>query len=627
MGKFFASMAWLSLNLTVFLALVLAAWLGGVLLTGGALLTVVGASLTGFFLVCVGLIQLSYRYNWAGAPLVLPPPVASEAPQALILIQGEGIPIERYRPLAQTIQALYPGLWVGIPQFIGDAPIPREMDLAVSAVRRQMAQAGFAPPQAFFIAHSEGGVALQKYLSSYSHLAHAQILLGSFLTRSRVATLNPQGQSVTNYPVSTLTIGGTLDGLARITRIAVAFWHQQINQASPQMALRFPVVALDGVSHIQFASGPATGFVADFDLIPRVSEAEAHQQVGDLVKAFMDQTLGGGPEEVAFWAEQERKTHLLLQPLLKALTLEGYNGFKPACYARAEDNPRHDPSCTPGSPWVEEYANQIMAGSHEAPVPFDLEVLDNFHRSATYDPFHLPHVHIPEIRNSCSGSAPCTLEVTSVTEALYSLLDSFDTGFFPVAAFSLRSKLNSRQNFWSHAGVVNPDFQQTDGPSRGSQINQQAYDWALEHAAPAARDYFEAQGVPLAMGPDILPPVAAGPLWIWNYPHYQYLSHQYKHLDLPEQPVYRVCATTMKTPIDYFIPAAAGFHYCQLLSPAAAMEWIYVDGLRPRASLRGTPFAYGPWGGLLLVVRFGLRGLLRQTRLKGLWPRRPSSTR
>jgi len=33
----------------------------------------------------------------------------------------------------------------------------------------------------------------------------------------------------------------------------------------------------------------------------------------------------------------------------------------------------------------------------------------------------------------------------------------------------------------------------------------------------------------------------------------------------------------MRTPTDYPISAAAGFHYCKLLSPFRALEWIYID--------------------------------------------------
>jgi len=35
----------------------------------------------------------------------------------------------------------------------------------------------------------------------------------------------------------------------------------------------------------------------------------------------------------------------------------------------------------------------------------------------------------------------------------------------------------------------------------------------------------------------------------------------------------------MRTPTDYSIKAAAGFHYCKVLSPFNALEWMMVDSL------------------------------------------------
>lgn len=35
----------------------------------------------------------------------------------------------------------------------------------------------------------------------------------------------------------------------------------------------------------------------------------------------------------------------------------------------------------------------------------------------------------------------------------------------------------------------------------------------------------------------------------------------------------------MRTPTDYFIGAAAGFHYCKVLSPFKALEWMMTDAL------------------------------------------------
>lgn len=67
----------------------------------------------------------------------------------------------------------------------------------------------------------------------------------------------------------------------------------------------------------------------------------------------------------------------------------------------------------------------------------------------------------------------------------------------------------------------------------------------------------------------------AGPLWIEN--------------PLKLKPVRgsdgRVVAVSVSAPcshtdVDYPVKAAAGYHYCKLLSPARAMEWIFTDGLR-----------------------------------------------
>jgi len=44
----------------------------------------------------------------------------------------------------------------------------------------------------------------------------------------------------------------------------------------------------------------------------------------------------------------------------------------------------------------------------------------------------------------------------------------------------------------------------------------------------------------------------------------------------------------MRTPTDYFIQSAAGFHYCKVLSPFKVLEHMYVDGLFAHDSLKNT---------------------------------------
>jgi len=69
-------------------------------------------------------------------------------------------------------------------------------------------------------------------------------------------------------------------------------------------------------------------------------------------------------------------------------------------------------------------------------------------------------------------------------------------------------------------------------------------------------------------------PWNAGPLWIWKYMGYNLKK------DVNGTTVMEVTAPFMATPVDYKIKAAAGFHYCKLLSPARVMEWIYIDSLK-----------------------------------------------
>ncbi len=455
--SFMSTLPWLGKSLTVLLAIIcgiislIAIYTSGLV---GALLTQllwIGVVLTGLLLLFVVAIQLTYANNWAGRPIILKPMHDRGTVVGLIFIQGKGIPIERYRPVSEAIQAAAADLqiWVGIPQFIGECPTFRETGLAIDKVLSEMEQAGMPPTEnLFFIAHSLGGIAIQKYLKSFPELAKGQILMGSFLNKWYLSDLNDRGQTIIQFPVPTLTIGGTLDGLARITRIAAAFWYQQINPSQQSDLENFPVVAIDWATHMQFASGEATSFVANFDLKPQIKDEDVHQQVGQLAYHFICSKLTNiiSEKNSQFLVEKRQETQKKLQPIIDAFLLEGYNGFKPAGYNRAKDNTRDDSKCTPYSPWIQNNANDIVAGSDDSPVKFELDVLDSFHRSYTYDPFHKPHVHIPEIRNSCSGKKPCILTITSVTQALYCLLDYFDTGLFPIAAYSLRAKLNSRQN-------------------------------------------------------------------------------------------------------------------------------------------------------------------------------------
>jgi hypothetical protein len=70
----------------------------------------------------------------------------------------------------------------------------------------------------------------------------------------------------------------------------------------------------------------------------------------------------------------------------------------------------------------------------------------------------------------------------------------------------------------------------------------------------------------------------------WMGPQFTYGSLNYTMYNASQsstgKPYVLVESVTLRTPLDYFLPVSAGFHYCLLLSPARAMEWVYVDSNR-----------------------------------------------
>ena len=69
------------------------------------------------------------------------------------------------------------------------------------------------------------------------------------------------------------------------------------------------------------------------------------------------------------------------------------------------------------------------------------------------------------------------------------------------------------------------------------------------------------------MGTD-LGPYNAGPLWIWIYLEYK---------DNKDHTETVLRSPNMRTQVNYWEVQVGGYHYCKLLSPYRALEWIHVD--------------------------------------------------
>lgn len=121
--------------------------------------------------------------------------------------------------------------------------------------------------------HSLGGTVAQDYANSHADTIKGQILMGSALLRG-LRSINDYGTSHYDYDVPTLTLGGTKDGLVRVSRLAEEYWHSQKNVEDDQRN-KFPIFALEGSSHMSYMTGDPTKFVKSKDLVPDIENEEA----------------------------------------------------------------------------------------------------------------------------------------------------------------------------------------------------------------------------------------------------------------------------------------------------------------------------------------------------------------
>ena len=217
------------------------------------------------------------------------------------------------------------------------------IDHYVTDTIAELKKAGFSGDNILLAAHSLGGVMSQKYAKSNTDTIKGQILMGSVLTRDN-HTLNADGTTHFNYSVPTLTLGGTKDGLMRISRMAEAYYHQIENIEKAQAGM-FPVFALEGASHMSFMAGTPPGLVMKRDLRPEISESDAHKAFATQMVSFIGQVT------TKTFKSDETSTAKVIKPLLDAMKLEGSYALKPPCYDHDLINRKTDPTCGHGSPF------------------------------------------------------------------------------------------------------------------------------------------------------------------------------------------------------------------------------------------------------------------------------------
>ena len=497
---------------------------------------------------------------------------------AMIFIQGAEVSPSAYAPFLRALQAAVTDfdLYIAAP----DAPLihtpdPITIGLDIErAILKLQTQSGLNLKTTRFVfgAHSLGGLMLQDFLAAlpqnFSVTPEALVLTGAYITRSNRPNINSTAPS---FNIPTLSIVGELDGLARVSRFAEAWWWQQSRETDLQRRAAFPVLVMKGMSHGQWChfDGPVPSEVATYDLIPEVTEAVA-QTTGALnIAAFLSATLGGtaAPVSAATLLAAQAASSAFLAPLVSALIYECSYNLVPPCY----DAPPSS-SCAVGCSFTEHAQNVMFNTVGVAPYAFHATVIDAMHPVADTHPIHLGN-----ITNQCPApNDQCTLDASTVTENTYDpIYAAFDVALYPISAHEVKMKLTSRQNGLLHAGVAPADapFNVTDGASLCAELNADTFAWALAHAAPSTLARYTAHGLQLRFGADNIG--FAGPQFTDGS-----LAWGLVNNSVSNDTFVWVNSTSLPTPVPYFIKLAEGFHYCLALSPLRAMEWIYVDGLR-----------------------------------------------
>lgn len=576
----------------------------------------------------------------------------------LIYAPGAGIDPSAYTPLMQKIQESLSNyaVWIAVPHVPLDVAAIG-LKNAVHRVTQGLYDAGLSTKDeqtVFYGGHSLGGAIMPMLVNTPSDLPSSfdkpkgMILNGAFLTRSFKTEAIPDknaGQYVFNTcPV--LTIGGELDGLCRITRVAEAKYTQIDLSIDPVSNLHyFPVTVIEGMSHMQFASGEIPKLVEERDLKPEISYDDAHELVAIDVNAFITAMLTN--DYTSLDSRQESSLQLL-NPIIDSLLLEGYHQFKPPCYCEAVDEYggleygtcEDQPGCYGGSPWSETAA-RIM-GADGSMVEGGLKGLtitgkNSQHIVTEEDPScHLPLIHSGTYNNIktsnpdpstnpghtdepgkdrwnqdgpplCEDSDGCTLDITTVTQLVYSTgsemdiwrlafgSDSFDTGYVPISSREMKTKMKSRDSVYEASNTTvytdsNDLFNDLDSVNSGrcGEINNAAIEKALSMVPLKTRERYESIGKKMSVGVD-LDVCPAGPCWIWARLDYVDAGNEIK-LQSPS------FAGPNKNPFPCgekgvdgkLLPCPAGMHYCKLVSPARVVEWIYVDSLRMEGSLQPT---------------------------------------
>ena len=467
-----------------------------------------------------------------GASCNLIPPMSTATGQdiGLVMIPGAQIAGEKYEDLTVEIQRQLPGarLWVGLTRgWLGSFPNPVEIAGALNDCVDKASSEGLSGP-VFMAGHSLGGIMLETYVKDHPDKAAGIILLGSYLP-------DLFGDSSNQFPVPVLTAVGELDGLT-----LSYVYREWIESSEADGAGSYPVYVIDDANHAQVASGEIPSFVTTQDIPSPISFEEAHQRYAEAVVSFIIK------QQQPLFSEEEVTAAFETNSRLKRNTGEFLVPFATTSLMETDN------ADVPSSSWMIEGQRILLAATEEEME--NLEVID----------FVVPFSDLGDTKPGVNSSMECQALVSTFCQPQYESSVADANILYSASVIKAKFKIED---------VVRESLCLPEIPRRQCMdVNIAAFDLALSLATEEARERFLSIGTQLVFDNDSVSPWGPG----WEYSsglHYKKINETHTSLH----------STSLISEPDFFIPAAAGMHYCDLLSPFRALEWIYIQGLQGKS--------------------------------------------
>jgi len=448
----------------------------------------------------------------------------------LIFIPGATIPGAAYLPLLEAVQEHYPGsLWVGATSEWGnEMPNPIEIGGQIDKCLAKAQEAGYDTETVFFGGHSLGGIVLESHISGHSDKAAGIALLGTWLPD----LLGEKTSGSNEYPVPVLTAIGELDGGG------LSYLRREVEETAvlPGSVTSFSkTILVPQVNHAQVASGEIDQGVIDNDIDPELSEYEAHQNYGQRLGDWLALNalhLGlvsqdDANEALANFAQYEAATSEFVQPFVTALEKEQVGLV---------------------SEFVTEAQFSILNLEAGGDVVITNTILTNIPTFQGYKP--------------SAEEVDGIVTIKTWSHLLYDL-DILDFNKH-LSASTVKAKMKLADAIYPMLGLPEIDEIMTCAA-----LNAMTMEYAMSIASEEALERLASKGRTLIFGKDIE--------YAWGGVPWELSGGLRWELSDDGDSVVLQSARLTSGPN---FPLYPGEHYCDLLSPYRALEWIYIESVR-----------------------------------------------